>query len=258
MSPRLLIITLLIFTTTVSGFAKTRSRPVAVFHLEPHPGGTYMMTLRANVRGQQGNFMFDTGGGISYVSPAFAQTIGCKPWGQLSGFVLTGQRLDMKRCDNLMFYIDRLLVFGRDALAGVSTTAVAPVSVSPAQGNTEQRTYQVVDRAGNTLTLVLKVKAEGRQLQGEIVTLQYNSGTILSAPENKLRYEWQTEQNGALRKLEQDLEIDGSADQEVEAEFRADRNQTVITTKHPKQTTVQTGLVLLSFASGQGQLVIEY
>ena len=104
---RLLIIALLIFITTVAGVAKTRSRPVAVFHLDPHPGGTLMMTLPASVRGHAGTFIFDTGGGVSYVSPAFAQTIGCKPWGQLSGFVLTGQRLDMKRCDDLTFGIDR-------------------------------------------------------------------------------------------------------------------------------------------------------
>lgn len=104
---RLFIITLFIFITAVSVLAKPRPKAVAIFHLEPHPGGTYMMTMRAKVRGKEGTFIFDTGGGISYLSPAFAQAIGCKPWGQLSGFVLTGQRLDMKRCDNLMFYIDQ-------------------------------------------------------------------------------------------------------------------------------------------------------
>lgn len=62
-----------------------------------------MMTVRAKVRGHQGLFLFDTGGGISYISPAFAESIGCKPWGQLTGFVLTGQRLDMQRCDGLAF-----------------------------------------------------------------------------------------------------------------------------------------------------------
>jgi hypothetical protein len=66
-----------------------------------------MMTMRAKVRGHEGTFVFDTGGGVTYLSPSFAQTIGCKPWGQLSGFVLTGQRLDMKRCDNLMFYVNQ-------------------------------------------------------------------------------------------------------------------------------------------------------
>lgn len=107
MFQRLLSITLLIVVTTVSSFAKPRPKPVAIFHLELHPGGTYMMTLPAKVRGHEGRFIFDTGGGVTYLSPSFAQEIGCKPWGQLSGFVLTGQRLDMKRCDNLMFYIDQ-------------------------------------------------------------------------------------------------------------------------------------------------------
>jgi hypothetical protein len=76
-----------------------------VVDLIPHPGGTAMMTLHSTVAGHEGNFLFDTGGGISYISPGFAQTIGCKPWGQITGFTLTGQRLDMPRCDNLSFDI---------------------------------------------------------------------------------------------------------------------------------------------------------
>jgi len=94
-----------IFCGTPSSIAKTRSAPLAVFHLEPHPGGTFMMTIRARVRGHEGRFIFDTGGGITYISPAFAQTVGCKSWGQITGFMLTGQRLDMQRCDGLAFEI---------------------------------------------------------------------------------------------------------------------------------------------------------
>lgn len=105
MFQRLLPITLCVLLATASSVAKPR--PAAVFHLDPHPGGTHMMTMRAQVRGHEGTFVFDTGGGVTYISPAFAQEIGCKPWGQLSGFVLTGQRLDMQRCDNLTFHIDR-------------------------------------------------------------------------------------------------------------------------------------------------------
>lgn len=107
MTNRSFVITLLIFVFAALSLAADRGAPAAVFHLEPHPGGTHMMTLRASVRGHEGTFMFDTGGGISYISPGFAQAIGCKPWGQLSGFVLTGQRLDMQRCDDLSFEIDR-------------------------------------------------------------------------------------------------------------------------------------------------------
>jgi len=86
-------------------FASSPPAPVARIELSPHPGGTLMMTIRAKVRGHEGVFIFDTGGGISYISPAFAQAIGCKPWGQITGFTLTGQRLDMPRCDGLSFDI---------------------------------------------------------------------------------------------------------------------------------------------------------
>lgn len=75
------------------------------------------MTVHATVRGHEGNFMFDTGAGTSYISPAFAQTVGCKPWGQITGFTLTGQRLDMPRCEGLVFNI------GGQNFAG-STTGV--------------------------------------------------------------------------------------------------------------------------------------
>jgi hypothetical protein len=66
-----------------------------------------MMTVRARVREHEGLFIFDTGGGISYLSPAFAQSAGCEPWGQITGFMLTGQRLDMPRCDGFSFNIER-------------------------------------------------------------------------------------------------------------------------------------------------------
>jgi hypothetical protein len=107
MFQRLLITTLILCTWFTPALGSTRNEPLAVFHLEPHPGGTAMMTVRAKVRGHEGLFMFDTGGGLSYISPSFAQTVGCKVWGQITGFVLTGQRLDMPRCDGLEFEIQR-------------------------------------------------------------------------------------------------------------------------------------------------------
>jgi hypothetical protein len=151
-----------------------------------------------------------------------------------------------------------LKVLGRDSLSGVLPGAVSPVSVTPQGGSSQRRTYTVNDLAGNTLTLVLEIQATGHQLQANIVSLQYNSGPIVGAPDNNLRYSWQTDANGAIRKLDQDLRINGSPDQEVEGDFSADQNQTVITTKHPKETTVLPGLVFVRFASVQGQLVIEH
>ena len=87
----------------VNALASNKLTPLAVIELTPHPGGTAMMTIRAKVRGHEGVFIFDTGGGVSYLSTDFARSVGCKPWGQITGFTLTGQRLDMPRCDGLSF-----------------------------------------------------------------------------------------------------------------------------------------------------------
>lgn len=103
-----LILVLFCLTVGISNsdaFAANKTAPLTVIPLSSHPGGTAMMTVRASVRGHEGLFIFDTGGGVSYLSPAFAQTVGCKPWGQITGFMLTGQRLDMARCDNFSFEV---------------------------------------------------------------------------------------------------------------------------------------------------------
>ena len=60
-----------------------------------------LRTVRATVGGQTGDFILDTGGGISVVSPALAEKAGCKPWAQIVGHRLSGERLTMPRCDGL-------------------------------------------------------------------------------------------------------------------------------------------------------------
>ncbi len=61
------------------------------------------MKIQATIAGHKGTFLFDSGSGISSISPEFAALIGCDPWGQITGFRMTGDRLDMQRCDHLTF-----------------------------------------------------------------------------------------------------------------------------------------------------------
>lgn len=77
--------------------------PEAVFKLKPY---RKTVALRASVAGHSGLFVFDTAGGITLLAPAFAKTIGCTPWGRLSGFQMTGNRLDAPRCDNVQISLD--------------------------------------------------------------------------------------------------------------------------------------------------------
>jgi hypothetical protein len=71
----------------------------AVIHLEPYVESHW--AFKARINGHEELFLMDTGGGLTAVSPEAAAKIGCESWGQLTGFRMRGDRVDMKRCDNV-------------------------------------------------------------------------------------------------------------------------------------------------------------
>jgi hypothetical protein len=77
--------------------------PLATLRLEPY---RRTVAVRVTANGHPGLFAFDTAGGHTIASPEFAAAAGCKPWGQLAGFQMTGERLAMPRCDDLRFQVD--------------------------------------------------------------------------------------------------------------------------------------------------------
>lgn len=83
--------------------ASAPAAPIAVIALGPYPSTTRAFTIRARVRGHEGVFQWDTGEGVSMITPAFAARIGCAPWGQVTGYRMLGERLDAPRCDDLTF-----------------------------------------------------------------------------------------------------------------------------------------------------------
>lgn len=77
--------------------------PAAVFATGEAPRqGTL---LKAVIGGREGLFLFDTGGGVTIVTPETARRAGCHPWGRLTGFRATGERLDTPRCDDVTLRI---------------------------------------------------------------------------------------------------------------------------------------------------------
>lgn len=61
--------------------------------------GKGIETVSATVEGREGTYLFDSGIGTSGVTPEVATAIGCTPWGKVSGFRATGERLDVPRCN---------------------------------------------------------------------------------------------------------------------------------------------------------------
>lgn len=58
-------------------------------------------TVKAKVAGVERTLLFDTGEGVTMISPAMARDIGCQPWGNVTGFRMAGERIDVPRCDGV-------------------------------------------------------------------------------------------------------------------------------------------------------------
>lgn len=58
-------------------------------------------TVEVAIGGRDHTFLLDTGGGVTTISPALAEAVGCTPWSQINGFRMGGERLSMPRCDDV-------------------------------------------------------------------------------------------------------------------------------------------------------------
>lgn len=74
------------------------AKPELEYKLEPY---RKTIALHANVAGKDGFFSFDTGGGISLLTPAFVSKTGLAPWGRLSAVTMTGKRIDTEQVNDV-------------------------------------------------------------------------------------------------------------------------------------------------------------
>jgi hypothetical protein len=74
------------------------AKPV-IIPLEPYLG--VLWSFQGEVDGKPRRFLLDTAGGITVISQPFADAIGCKPWGRVTGFRMRGDRVDAPRCDDV-------------------------------------------------------------------------------------------------------------------------------------------------------------
>ena len=116
-----------------------------LIHLEPYLDDHW--AFRATIKGREQLFLLDTGGGLTAVSPDAAAETGCEPWGQLTGFRMRGDRLDLKRCDNVE--IDAGAIVLRLPATGIwDFSKILPKDAAPIAGNVGLDAF-----AGRVITL---------------------------------------------------------------------------------------------------------
>ena len=87
------------FCLCVCLVALAEKKPAAVIKLEPYM--SQALQVHAVINGQEGVFLFDTGAGVTGITPDFAKKIGCEPWGRITGFRMNGERMDTPECSGL-------------------------------------------------------------------------------------------------------------------------------------------------------------
>lgn len=68
----------------------------SVLELRPYVG--QLRTVDIVIAGRPARMLFDTGAGLTSVTPEFAAQIGCRPFGHVTGFRMDGERVAFQRC----------------------------------------------------------------------------------------------------------------------------------------------------------------
>ena len=167
---------------------------------------------------------------------------------------------------------------GKDALSDVAGVTVTPGAAVAAtwepddddeerdeddrQGRkVELRTYTVTDEAGNTLTLVVKVKRTDRHIRARLVSVQSGGGSPEHLPWNTVRVKWAETWTGELRDLDQRMRAGRGQDrQTVTAGYDPRKNETTMKVERPRpeRKVTKAGMVVLRLVVDKVKLTTEY
>lgn len=128
---------------------------------------TDLRTVNVSIGGAERRFLFDTGGGVTVISPELAKQLGCEPAGRLTAHRMSGERIDAPRCAEVPL-----------ALGGVALTteavvmdlaALMPPDWEKVHGLISLQTLESVpftlDLAKNQLTLETPASLDARVAQ---------------------------------------------------------------------------------------------
>lgn len=91
-----------------------------------------LRTVEVRVAGKPTTMLFDTGAGVTLITPQFARQIGCEPRGHLSAFRMNGERIAMQHCPPQSLAIGHYRV--TKPLAVFDLKAVLPADLPPIEG----------------------------------------------------------------------------------------------------------------------------
>jgi predicted aspartyl protease len=116
-------------------------------------------------------FLFDTGGGLTLISPEVAAAVGCRPYGRLTGYRMSGEQVHFEQCGEVS-----MRVGGVTLTPGVGVfdlMALLPEGLPPLHGVLSLHTFQdhpiTLDLRAGELTVETPRSVRGRVAEMEPV-----------------------------------------------------------------------------------------
>jgi hypothetical protein len=94
----LAVISVLLLPSMVLASIKAAGKP-QVIKLERFRKALWK--VHVTVKGKPGDFLLDTGGGVTLLTEEFSKGIDCKFWGRTTGYNMFGKRSDGPHCDGV-------------------------------------------------------------------------------------------------------------------------------------------------------------
>ena len=112
-----------------------------------------LWTVSITMKGKTGDFLFDTGGGVTLVSKKFAEGMDCRFWGRNTGYNMFGKRGDGPHCDNVSL--------------SAGNVQLTPVNIGTID-------FSQMFEDGDKLSGLLSLDA----FDGKAITIDQNAGTL--------------------------------------------------------------------------------
>lgn len=150
------------------------AKPVTI-PLEPYLG--VLWSFQGEVDGKQRRFLLDTAGGITVIAQPFADAIGCKPWGRVTGFRMRGDRVDLPRCDDVALKAAGLPLTAPTA-GVIDFSTLLPKDAPPLDGSVALDAFAgravTLDLAGRRLIVETPDSLKVRAAQGVEVPVRFS------------------------------------------------------------------------------------
>ena len=150
------------------------AKPVTI-PLEPYLG--VLWSFQGEVDGKPRRFLLDTAGGITVIAQPFADAIGCRPWGRVTGFRMRGDRVDLPRCDDVGLKAAGVPL--KAPTAGViDFSTLLPKDAPPLDGSVALDAFAgravTLDLAGRRLIVETPDSLKARAAQGVEVPVRFS------------------------------------------------------------------------------------